>query len=96
MSIPGTNKDKIIATVMGGYEGRRGWVNYVAIDPSYQRKGLGKLMMTEIENRLLSLGCPKLNLQVRAGNNDAMAFYEKIGYTNDNVIGMGKRLIKDQ
>ena len=70
----GTNKDKIIATVMGGYEGRRGWVNYVAVDPSYQRKGIGKLMMSEIENKLLEQDCPKLNLQVRVENSNALAF----------------------
>lgn len=91
----GTIEDQIIATIMGGYEGHRGWVNYLAVEPSFQRKGLGKKMMSEMESRLLAIDCPKINLQVRDGNNDAMAFYEKIGYANDNVIGMGKRLIQD-
>ena len=88
--------DQIVATVMGGYEGHRGWVNYLAVDPAYQKKGLGKRLMSEMENKLLAIGCPKLNLQVRVGNNDALSFYEKIGYKNDNIVGMGKRLIKDE
>ncbi len=91
----GTREDMVIATAMGGYEGHRGWVNYLAVDPAYQRQGLGHQMMQEIEKRLLYIGCPKINLQVRAGNSSALEFYRQIGYQNDNVISLGKRLIKD-
>ena len=91
----GTLGVKIIATAMGGYEGHRGWVNYLAVDPSHQRKGFGRQLMAEIEKRLLVLGCPKINLQVRNGNTSAMEFYSRIGYKNDNVISLGKRLIPD-
>jgi len=91
----GSIGDKIIASVMGGYEGHRGWVNYLAVDPSYRKKGIGRKIMSEIEAKLVSIGCPKVNLQVRAENTEAMAFYEKIGYGNDNVVSYGKRLIKD-
>ena len=86
---------KIIAAAMGGYEGHRGWVNYLAIDPSYQRKGFGRQIMQDIEKRLLALGCPKVNLQVRTGNISALEFYNRIGYKDDNVISLGKRLISD-
>ena len=86
---------KIIATAMGGYEGHRGWVNYLAVDPEYQRKGYGRQIMAEIEKRLLALGCPKINLQVRDGNTQALEFYNRIGYKNDNVVSLGKRLIPD-
>jgi len=87
--------DKIIATAMGGYEGHRGWVNYLAVDPSYQRRGFGRQIMEEIEKRLLVLGCPKINLQVRNGNTAALEFYSRIGYKDDNVISLGKRIIED-
>ncbi len=85
----------IIASVMGGYEGHRGWVNYLAVAPEYQRQGIARKIMSEIEARLLSMGCPKINLMVRSENIAAMAFYDKIGYGRDDVVSYGKRLIKD-
>lgn len=93
--VVGVLDGKIIAAAMGGYEGHRGWVNYLAIDPSYQRKGFGRQIMQDIEKRLLALGCPKISLQVRNGNTQALEFYNRIGYKEDNVISLGKRLISD-
>jgi ribosomal protein S18 acetylase RimI-like enzyme len=93
--VVGVLDGKIIAAAMGGYEGHRGWVNYLAIDPSYQHKGFGRQIMQDIEKRLLALGCPKINLQVRNGNTSALEFYNRIGYKDDNVISLGKRLISD-
>jgi ribosomal protein S18 acetylase RimI-like enzyme len=91
----GLFESKVVASAMGGYEGHRGWVNYLAVDPDYQKKGLGRLLMCEIEKRLLVMGCPKLNLQIRNDNLSVISFYEKIGYKMDDVVGMGKRLMKD-
>lgn len=91
----GVEGDKVIATVMGGYEGHRGWVNYLGVDPDYQKMGLGRQMMETIEKKLLALGCPKLNLQVMVDNAKAVQFYERIGYKRDEVISLGKRLIPD-
>lgn len=85
----------IIASVMGGYEGHRGWINYLAVDPDFQRQGMGRAMMAEVEERIMALGCPKINLQVRASNTGVLAFYERLGYGVDDVVGMGKRLVKD-
>ena len=85
----------IMATAMGGYEGHRGWVNYLAIDPDYQRRGFGRLIMEKLETELLARGCPKLNLQLRADNETAVGFYTAIGYQQDAVISLGKRLIPD-
>ena len=87
--------DTVVATVMGGYEGHRGWVNYLAVDPAYQRNGLGRKMMEELEKRILSTECPKINLQIRTDNTDAILFYKSIGYRKDEVISMGKRLVDD-
>ncbi|MDH5656856.1 MAG: GNAT family acetyltransferase [Spirochaetia bacterium] len=86
---------KIIATVMGGYEGHRGWINYLAVHPDHRRLGFGIKIMKEIENKLKEKDCPKINLQVRAANKDVIAFYNKLGFSDDNVIGLGKRLIYD-
>jgi ribosomal protein S18 acetylase RimI-like enzyme len=86
---------KVAATAMGGYEGHRGWVNYLGVDPAHRKKGLGRQMMQSLEEKLLEKGCPKLNLQVRTQNTEAMKFYERIGYKQDEVISLGKRLIPD-
>ncbi|MBI2512936.1 MAG: GNAT family acetyltransferase [Opitutae bacterium] len=86
---------EIVGAVMAGYEGHRGWINYLGVAPSLQRGGLGRRLMDEAEARLRAAGCPKINLQVRADNRVAIAFYERIGFAVDNVISMGKRLEKD-
>ncbi|MFN6487227.1 MAG: GNAT family acetyltransferase [Nostoc sp. DedQUE03] len=85
-------KRLIVASVMVGYEGHRGWINYLAVLPDYQRQGIGRLMMKAAEAELKKLGCPKVNLQVRSSNKSVIAFYEKIGFIDSNVIGMGKSL----
>ncbi len=86
---------RIVGSVMGGYDGHRGWINYLAVDPTVRKQGLGKKLMLDVESRLLSKGCPKINLQVRTGNDDVIAFYEAIGFTDDNCTSFGKRLIPD-
>jgi GNAT superfamily N-acetyltransferase len=86
---------RLAGAVMTGYDGHRGWVNYLAVDPAYQGHGLGRLLMREAERRLLAAGCPKVNLQVRTSNERAVAFYRHLGYDTDDVVSMGKRLIDD-
>ena len=83
---------RIVASVMAGYEGHRGWINYLAVEPDEQRQGRGRQLMTAAEAALRALGCPKINLQVRTTNAEVRAFYERIGYAVDNVISLGKRL----
>lgn len=87
--------DVIVASVMGGYEGNRGWINYLAVLPEHQNQGFGRSIMLEIEKKLKQLGYPKINLQIRATNLDIKKFYESVGYSEDKVISMGKRLIED-
>jgi ribosomal protein S18 acetylase RimI-like enzyme len=87
---------KIIATVMAGYDGHRGWINYLAVHPDHQRTGIGRRMMDEAEIRLRAAGCPKINLQVRSTNAMVINFYRKIGYKMDEVVSFGKRLEPDQ
>ena len=85
----------VVATVMAGYEGHRGWINYLAVHPDRQRQGLGRSLMHEAELRLRGLGCPKINLQVRTSNPDAIAFYERLGFAVDDAVSLGKRLVAD-
>lgn len=86
---------KVVASVMVGYDGHRGWINYLAVDPACRRQGLGRLLMEDVERRLLAMGCPKINLQIRVDNSQAIGFYESIGYAQDAVVSFGKRLIPD-
>ena len=91
----GENTHGIIATVMGGYEGHRGWINYLAVSPNEQRKGYGQAIMQAVEQRIYQKGCPKINLQVRSSNQAVIGFYQAMGYGDDKVIGLGKRLVVD-
>ena len=86
---------EIVGCVMAGYEGHRGWVNYLAVDPVLRKLGLGRLIMAHVEEELLRRGCPKINLQVRDTNKDVLEFYQSVGYRIDPTISLGKRLIPD-
>ena len=87
--------DRLVATVMAGYEGHRGWINYLAVGTEYRNRGFGRRLMEAAESRLRELGCPKINLQVRSSNHAAVTFYKHIGYAIDDVVSMGKRLEED-
>lgn len=87
----GTLGDKIVATAMAGYEGHRGWINYLAVAPDHQKSGFGRLMVYAAEEKLKALGCPKLNVQIRSTNTAVIEFYKRIGFGDDLVMGMGKR-----
>ena len=80
---------------MVGYEGHRGWVNYLAVAADCRRRGFGRLLMEEAEARVREMGCPKINLQIRRSNAGLVAFYRSIGYGEDDVVSMGKRLVED-
>ena len=86
---------EIVATAMAGYEGHRGWLNYLAVAPGYQRRGFARAIVAEAERLLGEAGCPKINLQVRTSNQAVIEFYRRIGYSLDDVVSMGKRLQND-
>ena len=86
---------EIIATAMAGYDGHRGWVYYLGVDPARQRNGHGRALMAEVERLLRAEGCPKINLMVRSTNAAVIEFYERLGYAQDDVAGLGKRLEHD-
>lgn len=93
--VVGTVDGKVVASMMVGYDGHRGSVNYLAVAPAYQGHGVGRALMAHAEAWLLARGCPKLNLLVRRSNHAVQAFYEKLDYKADDVICLGKRLIPD-
>jgi ribosomal protein S18 acetylase RimI-like enzyme len=95
MFLVGVIGEKVVATVMAGYDGHRGWINYLGVDPEHRGKGLARAIVERAEQLLRDAGCPKINLQVRSTNKDAIAFYERVGYRVDDVLSMGKRLQDD-
>jgi ribosomal protein S18 acetylase RimI-like enzyme len=82
----------VVASVMAGYDGHRGWLNYLAVLPEMQHRGIGRMLVMEATTRLRALGCPKINLQVRSTNADVIAFYTRLGFKVDDVVSMGMRL----
>jgi ribosomal protein S18 acetylase RimI-like enzyme len=85
----------VVGTCMLGYDGHRGWIYYLGVDPAHRRRGCGRALLEEAERLLRAEGCPKINLQVRATNAEAVAFYRSVGFILDDVVSMGKRLEED-
>ena len=85
----------IIGSAMIGYDGHRGSLYYLAVDPKHQSKGVGKMLMKEIEKRLIEVGCPKINIFIRNSNIEVKEFYQSIDYEEQNCLVYGKRLIPD-
>jgi len=92
----GTLDADVIASVMVAYDGHRGWVHYLAVDPRCQKAGYGRQIMDQAEGLLRGVGCPKINLQVRTTNQQVIEFYQRIGFSLDDVLSMGKRLVIDE
>lgn len=82
----------LLGTVMVGCDGHRGWVYYLAVDPQCRRAGTGRALMAAAEQWLRDRAVPKLNLMVRGTNRDVVAFYEALGYADDDVVVLGKFL----
>jgi len=88
----GIVEGQVATSVMAGYDGHRGWLYSVAVAPHLQAQGLGRRMVVEVESRLRELGCHKINLQVRVGNAAVVGFYERLGYSIEERVSLGKRL----
>jgi len=91
----GTLGDEIVASAMVGFDGHRGWVYYLAVAERHRKHSLGRALMGEAERLLIERGCPKVNLQVRSSNSGVIEFYRKLGYSVDETVSLGKRLIPD-
>lgn len=86
---------RILGSVMAGYDGHRGWMNYLATNLDARGLGVGRALVAHVEAGLRDLGCPKVNLQVRSGNVQVVEFYRRLGYEIDDTVDLGKRLIAD-
>jgi ribosomal protein S18 acetylase RimI-like enzyme len=86
------HQDRVVGSIMAGYDGNRGWLYAVAVLNTYRRRGIGFALVHEAESRLRAMGCRKINLQIRASNAAVTGFYERLGYTAEERVSMGKRL----
>lgn len=87
--------NQLVGSCMAGYEGHRGWIYYLAVHPNFQRRGVAAQLMQRAEAELTAIGCPKLELMIRSTNLPVVAFYESLGYQEEPVVVMSKRLIED-
>ena len=87
--------DGVIGTVMAGYDGHRGSIYYLCVHPDHQSSGYGRTLMEHSEVFLRNLGCPKINLFVRKGNEAVLSFYDRLDYGVEDIVVRGKRLIPD-
>ncbi|MBN1685213.1 MAG: GNAT family acetyltransferase [Spirochaetales bacterium] len=95
MLLVACSDDLIVGAVMVGYDGHRGWINYLAVHPEHRHRGIGTRLMNAAEKSLRAVSCPKINLQVRRINAGVVEFYGRLGYKIDEVISLGKRLERD-
>ncbi|NQY96505.1 MAG: GNAT family acetyltransferase [Henriciella sp.] len=84
--------DRIVGTVIAGFDGVRGWIHKLAVHPDFRRQGLASMLMQRAEDGLKEIGCPKVNLQVRAANAGVIAFYESLGFDVEDRASLGKAL----
>jgi ribosomal protein S18 acetylase RimI-like enzyme len=90
-----TDEERVVGSAMVGFDGHRGWVYYLAVSPQHRMLHIGRTLMQEAEQLLMARGCPKINLLIRSSNAEVIAFYRRLGYTQDDVVSFGKRLIAD-
>jgi ribosomal protein S18 acetylase RimI-like enzyme len=85
----------VIGTVMAGYDGHRGWLYYLATAEAARGRGVARSLVHEAERLLEEMGCPKVQLMVREGNEAVLGFYDALGYERFTVANTGKRLVAD-
>ena len=91
-AIAGMRERRVVGAVMGAYDGRRGWVYHLAVEPERQGAGVGRALMDALERRMARRGVVKVNLQVRDDNTAVIGFYERLGYTDDRLTSLSKWL----
>lgn len=85
--------DRVLGTILAGYDGHRGWLYKLAVHPNARHCGIGTKLVRAAEKRLAAKGCTKLNLQVRAGNDEAARFWARMGYAEEPRVSMGRNLV---
>lgn len=94
-ALDGDAPEELVGTVMVGHDGHRGWVYYLAVDPGRRGRGVGRALMSAAEEWLAAAGVPKVQLMVRAGSTEVVAFYEALGYADQQVLVLGRFLDED-
>jgi ribosomal protein S18 acetylase RimI-like enzyme len=88
----GVLDEEVVGALMAGFDGVRGWIYHLAVVPEYRRHGIATQLVRAAESGLRELGCPKVNIQVRASNDGVVAFYRNLGYDIEERVSMGRRL----
>ncbi len=86
---------EVVGTIMAGYDGHRGWIYSVAVAPACRRQGIGARLVSSAEHALTRKGCMKINLQIMEGNEGVAAFYASLGYSVEQRVSMGKRILEN-
>ena len=82
--------ERVAGTVMAGWDGHRGWIYSLAVDPEFRGRGIGSALVEHAVAVLEGLDCPKVNLQVMPGNGGVIGFYEKLGFNTEERVSMGR------
>jgi ribosomal protein S18 acetylase RimI-like enzyme len=93
--VVGLQGTELVASAMGGYDGHRGSIFYLAVDPDHQGQGCGRKIVEHLVHLLTTRGCPKLNILVRSTNQEVIEFYRRLGFNSEEILCLGKRLIED-
>ena len=91
----GERDGQVMASVMAGFDGHRGWIYYLAVDPAHRGQSHGVTLVRAAEDLLLQRGCPKVNLMVRSDNTEVIEFYRRLDYGIDEVTVLSRRLVRD-
>ncbi len=87
--------EAVVGATMAGFDGVRGWIYHLAVAPTHRRRGIATALVRAAESGLIAMGCPKVNLQVRAANQQVVAFYRRLGYAVEDRVSMGRRLVRE-
>ena len=83
------SEGELVGACMAGYDGHRGGLEAVAVDPAHRREGVGENLVRHTMRPLKELGCIKVNLQIRSTNTAIAAFYQSLGFTVEDRLSMG-------
>lgn len=87
---------ELVASLIVGYDGLRGWLYRLAVLPSYRRRGIGRVLIEHAENWLRDRGCVRVKLQVELPGAEAVDFYRALGYEQQELVSMSKWLVKTE
>lgn len=86
----------VVGTIMGGYDGHRGSACYLGVHPEYRGRGIANALLNRLEKRLMARGCPKMQVMVHEDNEVVTGMYERLGYEQQDMLMLERRLIEDE